>query len=75
MKAFLDVKTALEKNCRRGEPSVRELKWGLNLATAEDIATDRLVAMEPRKKAHSLEISSRRLRIGANRPPSSRVDT
>ena len=48
---FLDVKPKLEEACRRGGHSVRELKWVLDPAAAQGIVADRLVSLDPEKKA------------------------
>lgn len=74
MKVLLDVKPILEKASRRSEHSVRELEWISNPAAAEGIAANCLVALDPKKKKRLPWKLSRRLRIGANRLPSSRVD-
>ena len=51
MEVLLDVKPYLEKACRRGEHSVRKLKWIPNpAASVECIAADRLVALDPKKE-------------------------
>ena len=51
MKVFLDVKPNLEKACRRGGRSVRELEWVSDSAAAQGIVADRLISLDPEKKA------------------------
>ena len=51
MKVFLDVKPKLAKTCRRAARSIRELEWVSDPAAAQSIVADRLVSLDPEKKA------------------------